>query len=267
MRITMYSLEEVDESNRQRVVEFLRKDAVKHVFALYDIQYDLANTKMYAAFENGVLKGYILIYTGTAFPSIILEGESEAAKALVNYAPKNNFILHTQRELMSIVAEKFPTAKYYVEDWMLVKRGHANFFTSPKVRRLSDLEDARRLMMLFSTNEDRPQESLNKNLERISKTSVYGVFINGELVSCAASLVQLSEVWLIGGVYTHPNHRNKGYATLATSAITEEALKNAEYASLFVRNDNYSAIRVYEKIGYRKIGEKFWVDVGTGLKP
>ena len=108
---------------------------------------------------------------------------------------------------------------------------------------------------------------MNKNLERISKTSVYGVFINGELASCATSLVQLPEVWLIGGVYTHPNHRNKGYATLATSAITEETLKNAEYASLFVRNYNYSAIKVYEKIGYKKIGEKFWVDAGTGLKP
>jgi len=29
-------------------------------------------------------------------------------------------------------------------------------------------------------------------------------------------------------VYTHPNHRNKEYATIATSAITEEAFRNAE---------------------------------------
>ena len=44
-------------------------------------------------------------------------------------------------------------------------------------------------------------------------------------------------------------------------------MKYAEAAALFVRSDNYPAIRVYEKIGYRKIGEKLWVDVGTGLKP
>jgi predicted GNAT family acetyltransferase len=49
--------------------------------------------------------------------------------------------------------------------------------------------------------------------------------------------------------------------------VTEEALKYAETAALFVRSDNYSAIRVYEEIGYKKIGEKIWVDVGTGLKP
>ena len=44
---------------------------------------------------------------------------------------------------------------------------------------------------------------------------------------------------MIGGVYTQPTRRNKGYATLATSAITEEALGSAEAAALFVRSDNY----------------------------
>lgn len=63
------------------------------------------------------------------------------------------------------------------------------------------------------------------------------------------------------------NSKEQGYATLATSAITEEALGSAEAAALFVRSDNYPAVSVYEKIGYRKIGEKVWVDVGTGLRP
>jgi predicted GNAT family acetyltransferase len=104
-------------------------------------------------------------------------------------------------------------------------------------------------------------------MDLITKTPVYGVFMNDELVSYAGSFIQLPQVWMIGGVYTHPNHRNNGYATLATSAVTEEALKHAEAAALFVRSDNYSAIRAYEKIGYKKIGKKLWVDVGTGLKP
>jgi predicted GNAT family acetyltransferase len=44
-------------------------------------------------------------------------------------------------------------------------------------------------------------------------------------------------------------------------------LKNADAAALFVRSDNYSAIKVYEKIGYKKVGEKMWVDIETGRKP
>ncbi|MCX8176830.1 MAG: GNAT family N-acetyltransferase [Candidatus Bathyarchaeota archaeon] len=138
---------------------------------------------------------------------------------------------------------------------------HAKFFRSLLVRILSSLNDVERLMKLFSTDWNRPKEILEKK-ERISKTPVYGVFVNGELVSCAAALVRLPKVWPIGEVYTYPSHKNKGYATLA---ISEEALKTAEYASLIVRHDNFLAIRVYEKNGYRKVGEKIWIDIGRDL--
>lgn len=79
----MCKIEEINENNKQHVIEFLRRDAIKHVFALYDIQHDPTHTKMQAAFEGKQLKGYILIYTATDFPSVILEGENDAAKKLI----------------------------------------------------------------------------------------------------------------------------------------------------------------------------------------
>jgi predicted GNAT family acetyltransferase len=150
---------------------------------------------------------------------------------------------------------------------MLVKRGKAKLFKSKNARRLYYEADASRFDILLSSRENRPRGRTQRYLSWIRAMPTYGVFIDNELVSYAGSFLQLPEVWMIGGVYTHPNHRNKGYATLATSAVTEEALRNAEAAALFVRSDNYSAIRAYEKIGYRKIGEKLWIDVGTGLRP
>ena len=96
---------------------------------------------------------------------------------------------------------------------------------------------------------------------------IYGAFKDEVMVSYAGSFIQMPQIWMIGGVYTDPKYRNKGYALLATSAVTKEALERAEMAALFVRSDNHPAISVYEKIGYRKIGEKLWVDMGTGLKP
>jgi predicted GNAT family acetyltransferase len=101
----------------------------------------------------------------------------------------------------------------------------------------------------------------------IGKQPIYGVFVNDEIVSYAGSFIQLPQVWMIGGVYTNPKHRNKGYATLATSAVTQEALENAKTAALFVRSNNHPAIRIYENIGYKKIGKKLWIDMGTGIKP
>ena len=263
----MFTIEKVDESNKQRVIDFLRLDVIRHVFAFYDIQYEPEHTTMYAAFENEKLKGYILIYTAMEFPSVILECDSSMAAKLIGYAPENHLIVHVPPNLLPMIERIFPNAKHYVEDWMLVKKGETNFFRSELVRRLRTKDDASKLAMLRSSREDRPRRTVKKYQDWISKMSVYGIFIGNELVSYAGSFVQLPQVWIIGGVHTHPNHRNKGYATLVTSAVTEEALKYAETAALFVRSDNYSAIRVYEKIGYKKLGEKLWVDVGTGIKP
>ena len=261
----MVVVEKVVENNRQRVIDSFKSDVIKHVFAFYDIQYEPEHTTMYAAFENGNLKGYVLIYAALDFPSVILECEKGIAEKLIEYAPENHFVMHVPQNLLPVIKDKFPSAKHYVEDWMLVKKGQANFFKSRHVNRLFSEDDASKLAILLSTREDHPKRT-KTYMDWMSKMPIYGVSINSRLVSYAGSFLELPQVWMIGGVYTHPNHRNKGYATLATSAVTEEALRHAETAALFVRSDNYSAVRVYEKIGYKKIGEKLWVDVGTGHK-
>jgi RimJ/RimL family protein N-acetyltransferase len=262
----MTSTEKVGQNNKQRLIDSIKSDVIKHVFAFYDLQCEPENTTVYAAFEKDKVTGYILIYVALDFPSVILECEKTMAEKLLEHAPENHFIMHVPPDLLPIIESKFPNAKHYVEDWMLVKKGDAHFFKSEHVRRLRSPDDSSQLADLLSSREDRPKRT-KKFMDWISKTPLYGIYKGSELLSYAGSFIQLPQVWMIGGVYTHPNHRNKGYATLATSAITEEALKHAEAAALFVRSDNYSAIRVYEKIGYRKIGKKLWVDVGTGLRP
>jgi RimJ/RimL family protein N-acetyltransferase len=263
----MFKIERVNENNKQYVIDCLELDVLRHVFALYDLQYEPEKTVVYAAFKDLELKGYVLIYTALEFPSVVLECDSSLAGELIEYIPVDSFIMHAPPNLLPIIKRKFPEAKHYLEDWMLVRKGEASFFRSKLVRRLRTRNDAPKLATLLSSREDRPREAIEKYVKWISKMPVYGVFLDGELISYAGSFLQLPQVWMIGGVYTHPNYRSRGYATLATSAVTEEALKNAETAALFVRSDNYPAIRVYQKIGYKKIGEKLWVDVGTGRKP
>jgi predicted GNAT family acetyltransferase len=263
----MPKIEKVNKDNKQRVIASIRSDVIKHVFAFYDIQHEPEKTTMYAAFENEELKGYVLIYKGLDFPSVDLECEEDIAEKLMAYVSENHFIMHTKSNLLSIVKRKFPDVKHYVENWMLIKKGQTNFFKSPNIRRLCTEDDASRFHLLLSTREERPKGTVSRCMDMIAKMPIYGVFLEDELVSYAGSFIQLPQVWMIGGVYTHPDYRSRGYATLATSAVTEEALRNAEAAALFVRSDNYPAIKAYEKIGYKNIGEKLWIDVGTGMKP
>jgi RimJ/RimL family protein N-acetyltransferase len=263
----MVRIEEIDEKNKTPIIASLKSDIIRHVFAVYDIQNDIQHTTTYAAFENGELEGYILIYTAADVPSVVLECENKVADRLLEHAPHSKFIVHAPPDLLPSIKKRFPDAKHYVEDWMLVRKNKARFFESKLVKRLRTEEDALKLADLLLSRKDRPTNTLRKYAEWISKMPIYGVFKEDQLVSYAGSFIQLPQVWLVGGVYTDPERRNRGYATLATSAITEEALRTAEASALFARTDNLPAIRAYEKIGYRKIGEKVWVDVGTGLKP
>jgi RimJ/RimL family protein N-acetyltransferase len=263
----MVTVQKVDESNKELFVRQVKPDVIKHVFAFYDIQHDPEHTTIHACFKNSSLLGYILLYTATDVPSIVLECEENIAETLIDYAPEDHFVLHASPDLLPIVKRRFSDAKSYVENWMLIRKENAKFFNSGLVRRLSNRKDAPMLAKLVLNRRDRPRRDLKRYIDWIAKMPIYGVFRGDELVSYAGSFIQMPQIWMIGGVYTHPDHRNKGYALLATSAVTKEALQKAEMAALFVRSDNYSAIRVYEKIGYQKIGEKLWVDVGTGLKP
>jgi GNAT superfamily N-acetyltransferase len=262
----VYRIIAVDKSNKQWVVDQLRLDVITHVFAYYDLQYDQENTMMRATVEDNKLRGYILTYHALDFPSVVLECDSRDAAKLLEHAPEDKFIMHAPQHLLPNIENKFPKSRHYVENWMLVKKGKAEFFKSENVRRLKEA-DGPKLASILSTRKDRSKQSAKKYSDWIKKMPMYGVFVNDELVSYAGSFIQTREVWMIGGVYTLPAHRNRGYATLATSAITREALEKSQAGALFVRSDNYQAIKVYEKIGYEKIGEKLWVDVGTGRGP
>ncbi len=79
--------------------------------------------------------------------------------------------------------------------------------------------------------------------------------------------IRSKDLCLLGGIYTAKDHRMRGYAAQVTSAVTKEALREAPIVSLLVVSTNRPAIRLYEKLGYRKVAEWTWMDVGTGRTP
>ena len=198
----MIVVEKVVENNKQKVIDSLRLDVIKHVFAFYDIQYEPEHTTAYVAFENRNLKGYVLVYMALDFPSVVIECEDNIAEKLIEYAPKNHFIMHIPPNLLPFAKRRFSNAKHYVENWMLVKKGQTNFFRSEHVRRLGSENDASRLAILLSSREDRPTGTAKKYMSLISKTPTYGVSINSELVSYASSFLQLPQVWMKYGKTT-----------------------------------------------------------------
>jgi predicted GNAT family acetyltransferase len=206
----------------------------------------------------------MLVYTKLKYPSVILEGNPKTAEVLLEKLQIEQMIMpDIPRNYAQVVKETFPSARFYMEDRMLIKRNQLCSISSRPVKRL-DMSDVHQLVLL---REEVTEQSLATYTNLIQTFAVYGVFVHEELVSSSQAFVQLPEVWVIGRVYTRPEYRNRGFATQVTYALTKEALEKANFAVLFVRSDNYPAIRVYTKIGYRKIDERIWFDMGTGVKP
>ena len=156
----MLKIEIVDKNNRELFSDQIKSDVIKHVFAFYDIQFDPDHTTIHAAFENHDLIGYLLLYTATDVPSVILECEPRVAEKLIQNAPENNFIVHTSPDLLNAVNGRFPDAKNYLENWMLVGKDTANLLTSKLVRRLSTEEDAAAFAKLVFNRKDCPKRTL-----------------------------------------------------------------------------------------------------------
>ena len=97
----------------------------------------------------------------------------------------------------------------------------------------------------------------------------YGVFDADRLVSVAGTHIvsECEHVAALGNVMTHPGYRGQGLATMAASAVCEELLgRGIELIGLSVSRSNEAAIRVYEKIGFKR-RVPFFEGIATRLEP
>ncbi|TMB99484.1 MAG: GNAT family N-acetyltransferase [Chloroflexi bacterium] len=81
----------------------------------------------------------------------------------------------------------------------------------------------------------------------------YGVRADGRLAAIAGTHVvsHAEGVAVVGNVFTHARYRNRGLATIATSAVTAELLDTCRLVVLTVESDNGPALNVYRRLGYQ----------------
>jgi len=94
----------------------------------------------------------------------------------------------------------------------------------------------------------------------------YGVYVDQRLMAMAGTHVASPSqgLALVGNVMTHPRYRGQGYGTIATSAVTVELLNTCPDVLLTVDARNKTAIRIYERLGYRE--ERRLIESGARRK-
>ena len=83
----------------------------------------------------------------------------------------------------------------------------------------------------------------------------YGVRENDRLVALAGTHVVAREVSVaaLGNIYTRPDRRGRGLAASVTSAVVRDLIEmGIATIVLNVREDNATAVRVYERLGFER---------------
>jgi len=67
----------------------------------------------------------------------------------------------------------------------------------------------------------------------------------------------------LGPVYTPAEHRRRGYGAAVTSAVVADLLQVADTVMLFTDAANPTSNGVYERLGFRVVGEVIDLDVAA----
>ncbi len=248
---------------------YLLKNPFGNAFALHDLSQDPDRTELWTARVAGQVRAHLLVHEAreVGVRWVHLFGRPDAAEELLAHLPDRKAVVITEPALVPHVTSRFGTSGIYPESVMAVEKGSARPVASTLPVRLTGKYADEYSKLVGSPTIPITEEVVGRNRQHLDDEVVYGVFEDGALVSVAGTLVRIPEVWIVGGVRTLPNYRRKGYAAQVTSAVMKEALDAAGLVGLYVRQDNAGAIRIYERLGFRKVREGVWVDLGTGLAP
>lgn len=235
---------------------FLNRDRALSAYALGDLDDAFwPQSTFYGARRDGRLVSVVLFYDGFDPVVLVTFGEPDGVRAVfADVSLPRDIYYVLPEELDGPLSERYDCPRRHIE-WRMVLDAAA--FDPPplgNVRRIAP-EQADQLAALYRRAADPGEEIVAFSPWQIAHGVFYGVWDGGTLVATAGTHVWSTDeqVAAVGNVFTQPEHRGRGYATACTGAVARDALAaGLDTVILNVREDNAPAIRVYEKLGFRR---------------
>jgi ribosomal protein S18 acetylase RimI-like enzyme len=178
-------------------------------------------------------------------------GETTALEALLRvHAGPHHTFLTCEVPHLATVLRRFSLDQRQTMIRMQVDAASFRARSGIEVRRLRG-QDAREINALYRTD-GVPAFYSSRQIE---DSVYYGAAQDGRIVAVAGTHVisSASAIAVVGNVYTHPHYRNQHLAQATTGAVTEQLLKFCRQVVLSVDPTNESAVRAYERLGYREV--------------
>ncbi|MFQ5858858.1 MAG: GNAT family N-acetyltransferase [Anaerolineae bacterium] len=236
-------------TNKEQILAFLQQDRIYAAYAIGDLEPSLfAQCQWFGAEDDGKMQALSLFFTGLQPPALFTMGDTDGLAAILDSA------LQPERAYFTCRAEHLPVVEAYydldeIEHMFRMAITPADFrsVSGPTIKLdLSHLDALRQLYRLGGGDAFAPYQ--------LQDGIYYGVEVSGRLVSVAGTHLTSPTfgVAAVGNIFTHPNHRRRGYATACTSHVVEELLADDLDVVLNVNRENAEAIGVYERLGFRR---------------
>jgi RimJ/RimL family protein N-acetyltransferase len=195
--------------------------------------------------------GLVLHSRGGLGDATFVMGDADAVGAILSIHPGPSHTYATcQPQHLEALKGVYRLANQQPMIRMGVTRGRFN--VAPQVAAISlSGVDIRRINSLYGS-EGGPSYYIAEHID----AGIYrGIVADGRLVAVAGTHVvsRQERVAVVGNVFTHPMYRGRGYATAATSAVTEALLGFCDNVVLTVDPENKPAVAAYARLGYQEI--------------
>lgn len=256
------------EIDRKIVEEYLKRNHIETTFLIGNIKYfGIENNKelrrcgdYYGYFEKGKLKGIIPFYNlGSCIPHY----ESDGAIPYFTELMKERdfkYLLGMRRiiePLYENIKDFRPTSKAS-DDAYYINKNFKEFICSDieiKSYYELDLDLAAEFLVEaskigFGRDDASIEEAKNTLIQRPVEEDYLFAVKNGKIVATACIQTTTDEISQIGGVYTTPKERGKGYCKAIVSMLCRRIIERGKVPTLMVRKDNTPAVKAYEALGF-----------------
>lgn len=251
---------------KQKLMKILKND-YDNFYMLFDLDnfnFLLGNSSFLYAREENEITGVLLnYYHSTGIKDIWLYGDRTSTGSLLGYVDKSTSVIHVRYDDNLHMFSDAPNI--YHEYCMVNERPEGKHDDSMKLLSQDKYTHYAKLISQWDNTRFKTME-MEEFRNLLNYSTVFGYFVDGNLVS-AATLGAIWKDWfVISSVFTDPTQRNKGYVQKLISSMLDH-YSNLSKAILFVNKENSPAIKAYSNQGFKVYSEDLWVDYGTGLVP